>query len=966
MSDLDITKASNVVSITGADATGLETNMVNADSAGNLNVVVNNLPANPVPISGVINNAADQTSGFYPDPSSYNTGVQSSFRVDSDNNLITRSDVHTDAGSFRDDFSGSSLGHTVTGTATFVNGSTDVVGVGTLFTSEVQIKNYIKLSSHASTDFARIASINSDTSITLQSPYTGANGSGNFDLQHWKNELGNNGTISVSNSELNLISGTTNGGYARVTRYVDYCPLLMYSDLSISQRINNQIAYVGFIDNPDDIQKQVTIVFDGNNPNYVKFRTSVSSAANETEETIIQLSGGQNTSQLLDYQIEISSTKCILSIEHTIVATHTDHIPGPYDTLSVGFSISNSAAVTSTTLKCSVIGVSNTEQLQVLNAYTGHPLNVSIVNSKNINTLNHTAYYPNPNDSEDGEVPIQSEPGGALRTRSVVLTDEGSFRDDFSGTSNTFNLTGTVSFFNGSDRVSGIGSLFSTELSSNYYIKLSTDTDSYYSAIDQIISDEELILVSPYLGSTGTGTGVSAKWKPTIVGGATISVLNSLATLASSTANNNSAILFRDGDYGPFLLEASLDISQRVANQTTVFGFVSDTTPTPTRQAVVIFDGTSDRTIKFQTSSSTSASDTQTTTITLSNNGVTSTTHLYTIEVSKRNCTLLIDTEVVATHTIHIPDVYGTMGIIAKITNSAIVTNTNFNINAITFDNANRIAIKNHFSSSPAKVQVMGKSITTGLNQDLILDNNGNLIVTALTGFGANFTFGDISTAATTEVVVRRTAYTEQSTNAQRSIASANANDTAAGTGARTVTITYYDQTGAGPYTETLTLSGTTGVNTANSNICFIEKMQVTTVGSGTNNAGIITLYSAINKGGSAIGTIAATDNQTYWSHHYVPINKTINITGISCSHNGTTVGSGAGFRMYSIGLPVANQAILQVSDTVRLYGQSSTFSRVYQSPIKITGPARLELRVSPETTSSVIYRGSFDYFEPQ
>lgn len=262
------------------------------------------------------------------------------------------------------------------------------------------------------------------------------------------------------------------------------------------------------------------------------------------------------------------------------------------------------------------------------------------------------------------------------------------------------------------------------------------------------------------------------------------------------------------------------------------------------------------------------------------------------------------------------------------------------------------------------------KAVITGKRPDgsygpINIDVDGNFIITALSGFGADFTFGDITTAALTQVVVRRTAYTEQSANAQRSIASASANDTAAGTGARTVRIKYYDVTGIGPLWETVTLNGTTYVNTVATNICYIEQMEVLTVGSGLVNAGILTLKAATAGGGATIGTINAGDNQTFWAHHYVALGKTCNITGISCGHNGTTVGSGALFVMRARNLNLATAAENQVSDFVRLYGQSSTFSRVYQSPIKVVGPARLLMYCTPETASSTIYRSSIDFFEP-
>lgn len=271
----------------------------------------------------------------------------------------------------------------------------------------------------------------------------------------------------------------------------------------------------------------------------------------------------------------------------------------------------------------------------------------------------------------------------------------------------------------------------------------------------------------------------------------------------------------------------------------------------------------------------------------------------------------------------------------------------------------------NNATTSPKSALIAGNYPTGGIQIPIQVDDQGRLVTSAITGFGANFSFGDITTSATTRVIVRRTAYIEQTTNAQRSIASASANDTAAGTGARTVKITYMDQTGAGPFTETITLNGTSFVNTVSTTICFIEKMEVATAGSTGSNVGILTLKAATAGGGATIGTVAATDNQTFWAHHYVPTGKVCNITGISCGHNGTTVGSGGLFTVQAFQIGIANGIEKQISDFVRLYGQSSTFARNYTSPIKFTGPARLQVYLTPETSSATIYRAAVDFFEP-
>lgn len=258
---------------------------------------------------------------------------------------------------------------------------------------------------------------------------------------------------------------------------------------------------------------------------------------------------------------------------------------------------------------------------------------------------------------------------------------------------------------------------------------------------------------------------------------------------------------------------------------------------------------------------------------------------------------------------------------------------------------------------------MMGKT-PTGIYRNMNVDETGTQIVNTVSGFNAAFSVGFVSTSALTQVACRATTFVEQTTNAQRSVSSANVNDTAAGTGARTIRITYYDAAFTGPYTVDLTLNGTTAVNTGVTNICYVEKMEVLTAGSSGSNTGIITLFAATAAGGGAIGTIAALANQTFWTHHYIPTGKTGVITGFIGSHSNTVVGGGGMFVLKAKSLNVANSVERQVSDFLRVYGQASSSPRNYQSPIKVVGPARVLAYVTPETTSASIYRAAFDFFE--
>ncbi len=127
-------------------------------------------------------------------------------------------------------------------------------------------------------------------------------------------------------------------------------------------------------------------------------------------------------------------------------------------------------------------------------------------------------------------------------------------------------------------------------------------------------------------------------------------------------------------------------------------------------------------------------------------------------------------------------------------------------------------------------------------------DNFGNPITTEINfaaAFGllpnvvSNRAQGYTATSATSGKVIRATTYTPQGTNAQRSVNSTSASDTSAGTGARTVTINYLD-TSFVAHSETVTLNGTTAVNTVGTNIAFIENIVVASVGSGGGNVGTI------------------------------------------------------------------------------------------------------------------------------
>lgn len=230
---------------------------------------------------------------------------------------------------------------------------------------------------------------------------------------------------------------------------------------------------------------------------------------------------------------------------------------------------------------------------------------------------------------------------------------------------------------------------------------------------------------------------------------------------------------------------------------------------------------------------------------------------------------------------------------------------------------------------------------------------------------GAFLTLG--GGTANTLVLLYATTYTEPAAAAQRSIASASANDTAAGTGARTVQITYYDNSGNGPLFETVTLNGTTAVNTVATDIRFIESMEVITAGSLSANAGILTLYGATGGGGGTVGSIGVGtivtgvgDNRTIWAHHYVAAGYTAQLATFSISIQSGGGNTSGRFLIRMTQPLVANSADVPIGDVVLVNG---SYLRQFQYPLEEPGFARLTAYCIPAVNNCTI-AASFDWSE--
>jgi hypothetical protein len=209
------------------------------------------------------------------------------------------------------------------------------------------------------------------------------------------------------------------------------------------------------------------------------------------------------------------------------------------------------------------------------------------------------------------------------------------------------------------------------------------------------------------------GTILDTNWTSSATGtGASISVASGRVSLVSGTANGATTLINRAGDYLPYTLQFYGKITQRIANQTSTFGF-ADNAVSPTKQALVVFDGTNNTTVKFRTGWGGGATEIQETVVTIPAGGNTSADQTYNISLSSNQATLAINGLVVARHTLHIPGPYDIMDIHARTINSAVVTTSTLSFDYVVLNNWDRFQVDSDFLGEPLLVQTYVDSNTS-------------------------------------------------------------------------------------------------------------------------------------------------------------------------------------------------------------------------------------------------------------
>lgn len=340
-----------------------------------------------------MNARATSAGSFHPAPQFFHPSLDPTNNEnvvsDSEGALFVRGPSYSDEGGYYDEFTGSSLQSNLTGTVTLTNGSTVVSGSGTLFTTELTLQSLIKANADSETSWARVVRIISDTSAVLDTNYAGTGGAGTANKARLATTTGSGGSITVSSSLVNVVSGTTSGSKTFVWRPIDYSPMALRWRGSVTQRVANQEFFVGLADSTAiaSIQQQAAIVFSGTDNTKVTLRCWYSSAAADQSEVSYTLPSG-TTATVHEYSMQIGSSGVTLMIDGQLIATQSHKYPDPYTQLNLIAGVNNTGAPATTgTLSIDNIYIANVDVTQISSVFQADKISIHDLDDVNYGTI---------------------------------------------------------------------------------------------------------------------------------------------------------------------------------------------------------------------------------------------------------------------------------------------------------------------------------------------------------------------------------------------------------------------------------------------------------------------------------------------------------------------------------------------------------------------------------------------------
>ena len=197
--------------------------------------------------------------------------------------------------------------------------------------------------------------------------------------------------------------------------------------------------------------------------------------------------------------------------------------------------------------------------------------------------------------------------------------------------------------------------------------------------------------------------------------------------------------------------------------------------------------------------------------------------------------------------------------------------------------------------------------------------------------------------------------YVEATAASVVNFVSSSAADAAAGTGARTISVTGLNGSNV-EVTETLTLNGTTNVPTVNS-YNFISRVIVLTAGSGGANAGTI-IGTATGGGTPLLISVAIGINQSQIGIYKVPAGKSAYIIDWGGSFYSATAGAQVELRL----LIKPSGGVFNLKDNINLFtGGATAFIKQKTPPIVAPASSIIKIQIVTANANNDV-NGNFDF----
>ena len=250
--------------------------------------------------------------------------------------------------------------------------------------------------------------------------------------------------------------------------------------------------------------------------------------------------------------------------------------------------------------------------------------------------------------------------------------------------------------------------------------------------------------------------------------------------------------------------------------------------------------------------------------------------------------------------------------------------------------------------------------ITTTMGQIATIDYGEAVAKGIIDGVLPGFKFGKDASASTTLTTVWNGVgnYPFPLTAQTLSIASTSANDTAAGTGARTVTVSLIDGDNNRLDSEMVSLNGQTPVELTDDGR-VVRRIAVNTAGSGGANDGTLYVgYGTFTSGvpDNVLGIVSPGDNKTLQAIEVVPTGYQMEMKSLYFS-----IGEGKSVEISLYVRPPGG--VFQLEGTWQGFENAKTFE--FSPPRTFSAGSDIDLRAKTGAATAIVTAGFQSIFEP-